>query len=43
MSDEIIETVPEGFEPIPEGLGFTDNLRPCYRKLEGEGLQRIAD
>lgn len=38
MTDSIIETVPTGFKPIPEGLGFTDNLNPCYRKLEGDSL-----
>ena len=25
--------VPEGFTPIPEGLGFTDKLQPAYRRL----------
>ena len=38
MSEETIDKVPEGFEPIPDGLGFTDNLGPCYRKLDGEQL-----
>ncbi|NND68850.1 MAG: PaaI family thioesterase [Halioglobus sp.] len=32
MSDEIeLEGVPEGFEELPAGLGFTDCLKPCYR------------
>ena len=24
---------PEGFQPLPEGLGFTDALRPIYRRV----------
>jgi uncharacterized protein (TIGR00369 family) len=24
--------IPEGFEPMPEGLGFTDILQPLYRR-----------
>lgn len=35
---DAIEQVPPGFELLPEGLGFTDNLKPCYRRLEGESL-----
>lgn len=38
MTDTIIEAVPEGFELLPEGLGFTDRLRPCYRKQEGDAV-----
>ena len=38
MSDENIEPVPEGFELLPEGLGFTVNLAPCYRRYDGETL-----
>lgn len=30
------ETVPPGFEQLPPGLGFTDNLQPVYRRIEGE-------
>ncbi len=26
--------VPEGFEELPEGLGFTDVLRPVYRRID---------
>ncbi|KZX60142.1 thioesterase [Halioglobus sp. HI00S01] len=37
MSDTV-EQVPEGFELLPEGLGFTDNLQPCYRRLRGDDL-----
>ena len=34
--DEIeLETVPPGFDLLPAGLGFTDAIAPCYRKLEG--------
>lgn len=35
---DVIEPVPDGFEPLPDGLGFTDNLQPCYRRLEGDTL-----
>ena len=38
MNDKVIETIPEGFEPLPEGLGFTDNLKPCYRKQDGDSI-----
>lgn len=38
MNQESIESVPGGYQPIPEGLGFTDNLKPCYRRLEGDEL-----
>ena len=27
------DSVPPGFEPLPTGLGYTDNLQPIYRKL----------
>lgn len=36
MSDDIVGVVPEGFEPLPEGLGFTDCLQPSYRRIEGD-------
>ena len=38
MNDTVIETIPEGFKPLPEGLGFTDNLKPCYRKVDGNSV-----
>lgn len=28
--------VPAGFEQLPPGLGFTDNLQPVYRRIEGQ-------
>jgi uncharacterized protein (TIGR00369 family) len=31
------ETVPDGFERLPVGLGYTDSLQPVYRRIEGEG------
>lgn len=34
--DENTDTVPAGFEQLPPGLGFTDNLQPIYRRIEGE-------
>lgn len=38
MQDTQIDSVPEGYKPLPDGLGFTDNLSPCYRRLKGEEL-----
>lgn len=38
MSEVIVETVPAGFVRLPEGLGFTDNLQPCYRRIEGDAV-----
>ena len=32
-------SVPDGFEALPEGLGFTDVLRPVYRREQGDELQ----
>lgn len=37
MTEKEIEAVPAGFERLPRGLGFTDNLQPVYRLVEGEG------
>ncbi|MDG2410940.1 MAG: PaaI family thioesterase [Halioglobus sp.] len=38
MSDkDTITNVPSGFQRLPEGLGFTDNLQPIYRLVEGQG------
>ena len=34
MDDENTEAVPEGFTRLPHGLGLTDNLQPCYRRVE---------
>jgi len=37
--DEIkSEPIPAGFEILPRGLGFTDVIQPCYRKLDGESV-----
>ena len=33
MSDSTTDVIPDGFEPLPTGLGFTDNLT-LYRKVE---------
>ena len=32
------DTVPEGFVPMPAGLGFTDTLQPSYRRIEGDSV-----
>ncbi len=34
MSESVSEAVPEGFEPLPMGYGFTDALGPLYRRVE---------
>jgi len=31
-----MEAIPEGFEQLPIGLGFTDTLQPSYRRIEGD-------
>ena len=36
MTGETRDSVPEGFEPVPEGLGYTDTLQPLYRRIRGE-------
>lgn len=38
MSEAIIEQVPEGFIPMPQGLGFSDTLQPSYRRVEGDSV-----
>jgi uncharacterized protein (TIGR00369 family) len=38
MSESVVEPVPEGFVPLPQGLGYTDTLQPCYRRLEGDSV-----
>lgn len=35
MEDTAV-SVPPGFEQLPPGLGFTDNLQPIYRRIDGE-------
>jgi uncharacterized protein (TIGR00369 family) len=35
MSKAQADTVPAGFEPVPEGLGYTDTLQPFYRRVQG--------
>ena len=35
MSDGAIADVPEGFEPLRIGYGFTDSLKPLYRRVSG--------
>lgn len=36
MSKTTNDQVPEGFERLPLGLGFTDNLQPLYRRVSGD-------
>ena len=38
MSDTPEQQVPEGFEQLPTGLGFSDNLQPCFRRIRGEDV-----
>ena len=33
MSNDV---VPEGFDPVPRGLGYTDTLQPFYRRVDGD-------
>ncbi len=35
-----MEQVPTGFELLPRGLGFTDVIQPCYRRVEGNTVSR---
>ncbi len=30
--------VPEGFVPLPAGLGFTDALQPSFRRISSDGV-----
>jgi uncharacterized protein (TIGR00369 family) len=39
MTADVQDKVPDGFVPLPEGLGFTDNLKPCFRRLQDEELR----
>ncbi len=38
MTEAQADTVPAGFERVPEGLGFTDNLQPFYRRVQGDSV-----
>jgi hypothetical protein len=38
MSDTTVQQVPGGFLPMPSGLGFTDNLQPSYRRIQGDSV-----
>jgi len=31
-------TIPDGYKPMPEGLGFTDRLQPVYRRIDGRDV-----
>ena len=33
-----LSKVPEGFEPLPMGLGFTDQIQPTFRRVTDEGV-----
>jgi uncharacterized protein (TIGR00369 family) len=37
VSDELA-SVPEGFEQLDEGLGYSDSLQPFYRRLDGDDV-----
>jgi uncharacterized protein (TIGR00369 family) len=39
MSDSQEVAVPEGFELLPLGFGYTDTLSPLYRRVNGEELR----
>ncbi len=36
MSEVDESGVPEGFQPVPGGLGFADNLQPFYRRIAAD-------
>ena len=38
MNELVQEAIPVGFELVPSGLGFTDAIQPCYRRIEGDVL-----
>jgi uncharacterized protein (TIGR00369 family) len=38
MSQKGSDAVPEGFTPMPVGLGFTDTLQPSYRRIAGDSV-----
>jgi len=38
MDEQGMEPIPEGFEPLPGGLGFTDKLQPCYRRIGADAV-----
>jgi uncharacterized protein (TIGR00369 family) len=35
-SDKTTAQAPPGFERLPQGLGYTDSLQPCYRQVDGD-------
>ncbi len=37
MDDREVQ-IPEGYERMPEGLGFGDRLQPLYRRIEGRDV-----
>jgi len=39
MSESNIATPPHDFEPVPTGLGFTDNLQPLFRRVTEGGAE----
>ena len=38
MNETNREAVPQGFEQLPEGLGYTDTLQPSYRRIDGTAV-----
>lgn len=36
MDERETDPIPEGFEPLPTGLGFSDKLQPSYRRITEE-------
>ena len=38
MDEVSTDQVPEGFSPVPRGQGFSDNLQPSYRRIEGDSV-----
>ena len=38
MTEKNVPAVPPGFEQLPTGLGFTDAIQPCYRRMSGQEI-----
>tara|TARA_R110000823_G_scaffold132777_10_gene261354 strand:+ start:3728 stop:4171 length:444 start_codon:yes stop_codon:yes gene_type:complete len=36
MSDGTQSEIPQGFERLPEGLGFADAMQPVYRRIDAD-------
>ncbi|MEO0436862.1 MAG: hypothetical protein AAF098_08140 [Pseudomonadota bacterium] len=37
-TNSVLNQIPEAYEKVPEGLGFTDRLQPFYRRVIGDDI-----